>query len=129
MIITQLLPLEPESKACFVLAIMALSFYLQNIEKPFLIEKINTFENQSILLILATTYLGFMTSVQEDSQFNDFFTVMFYFINSGFYLYWIFEIWLKPCWIRKLLLSKKNKLMKLHIQGVVSSKSKSNQIK
>ena len=130
MIITQLLPLEPESKACFVLAILALSFYLQNTEKPFLIEKINTFENHSILLILATTYLGFMTSLQADSQFNDFFTAMFYIMNSVFYLYWIFEIWLKPCWISKLL-SKKNKQMKLHIQGIVPSKSKikSNQIK
>lgn len=110
MIIAQLLPLQPESKACLVLAIMTLSFYSQNIEKPFFIEKINTFENHSILLILTTTYLGFMTSLQQGSQFNDFFTVMFYIMNSGFYLYWIFEFWLKPYWVKKLLKIKDKRI-------------------
>ena len=110
MIIAQLLPLQPESKTCLVLAIMTLSFYAHNIEKPFLIEKINTFENHSILLILFTTYLGFMTSLQEGSQFNDFFTVIFYIMNSGFYLYWIFELWLKPCWVKKLLTKKDKRI-------------------
>ena len=101
MIISQLLPLDPQSKALSVLGILACSFYIQNLEDPFMNRKMNQFENHSVLLILATIYFGFWNTLQENYQFKNFFISIFYIFNIGFYIYWIYEIWLKP-WIWKV---------------------------
>lgn len=96
MVIIRLSTFDAPSKALIVLAILALSFFSHNQAKPFLIEKINLFENHSLIIIIITMYLGLLNSLQENFGFNDFFISVFYILNISFTLYWIIEIWTIP---------------------------------
>lgn len=100
-IVTQILPLEDDSKSLTLLLVIGGSIYIQLSRKPFLSQKINDCEIQSLIMIFTTFYLGFVNFSGENKDFDKIFAILFYIYNILFFVYWIFQFWIKDFLIKK----------------------------
>ena len=62
----------------------------------------NDFEQQGLFINLMIVFLGLNNHVGDSEEFKTFFTVFVIGLNIYFYLYWIYNIWIKEILIEKL---------------------------
>ena len=94
-IVIEIFAIDVDAKALLVLCILAISFYLQFIYNPFLSKTLNTVEQQGLLLNLMTLFLGLTNHIGNNQDFQKFFTIFFLFCTIFFYVYWIYNLWIK----------------------------------
>jgi len=120
-IVVELLDLDVDAQALLVLLILLISFYLQLIYHPFTSSTLNDLEKQGLCLNSMTLFLGLINHIGNDQTFQNVFTIFFVFCYIFFYVYWIYNIWIKgkfKCFKRFLSLESMHLVVKISIKNI-----------
>lgn len=90
------MPIDDQARALLILLSLLGYLYFFSVSNPYLNTNLNSFQKQSISIVILTIYFGFVGETERNDIVALIFNILFFLFNIIFYCFWIVLIWIIP---------------------------------